>query len=173
MYACAHASMLLRGDGSAKNAKAHVNACVHPRAYVSSRARDCVCVCVCVLQVINAYRKANKKMDEPLVMFYATELLRAVEAMHAAGVLHGDIKPDNILIRDDDSSDSSWLYAPSQGFGAKGVELIDYGCAIDRNMYPEDTVFVGRRFVLCVSACDCTDTQTWWSILQMSVWVSI
>jgi len=41
-------------------------------------------------------------MDEPLVMFYAVELLRAVEALHATGVLHADIKPDNILLRDDD-----------------------------------------------------------------------
>ena len=139
---------------------------IHVRTCLCARAIVCV-LFVSLLQVINAYRKGNKKMDEPLVMFYATELLRAVEAMHAAGVLHGDIKPDNILIRDDDSSDSSWLYAPSQGFGAKGVELIDYGCAIDRNMYPEDTVFVGRRCFLCVSVCDCALG----SVLQMSVWV--
>ena len=113
------------------------------------------CGHACVPQVINAYRKGNKKMDEPLVMFYAIELLRAVEAMHAAGVLHCDIKPDNILLRDNDVSDSSWLYHPTQGFGAKGVELIDYGCAIDRNMYPADTVFHGRRFVCARHACAC------------------
>ena len=78
------------------------------------------CGHACVPQVINAYRKGNKKMDEPLVMFYAIELLRAVEAMHAAGVLHCDIKPDNILLRDNDVSDSSWLYQPTQGFGCQG-----------------------------------------------------
>lgn len=36
-------------------------------------------------EVINAYRKAGRKMDEPLVMFYANELLRAVMASHDAG----------------------------------------------------------------------------------------
>lgn len=95
-------------------------------------------------QVINAYRKANKKMDEPLIMFYAVELLRAVEALHGTGVLHADIKPDNILLREDDESDTSWEYQPAAGFGAKGVELIDYGCAIDRNLYPTNTLFSGR-----------------------------
>ena len=55
---------------------------------------------VSLQDVINCYRKANKKMDEPLIMFYATELLRAVEALHATGVLHADIKPDNILINE-------------------------------------------------------------------------
>lgn len=95
-------------------------------------------------QVINVYRKANKTMDEPLVMFYAVELLRAVEALHATGMLHADIKPDNILLRDDDESDSSWEYKPGAGFGVKGVELIDYGCVIDTNMYPSDTLFSGR-----------------------------
>ena len=49
-------------------------------------------------QAINAYRKANKKMEEAVVMFYAIELMRAVEALHKTGLLHGDIKPDNILI---------------------------------------------------------------------------
>ena len=34
-----------------------------------------------------------------LVMFYAVELLRVVGAMHAAGFLHGDLKPDNVLVR--------------------------------------------------------------------------
>lgn len=81
---------------------------------------------------------------QPLVMFYAVELLRAVEAMHAAGVLHCDIKPDNILLRDDDEADPTWLYSPAAGFGGKGIELIDYGCAIDRNMYDSGTVFAGR-----------------------------
>ena len=81
---------------------------------------------------------------QPLVMFYAVELLRAVEAMHAAGILHCDIKPDNILLRDDNEADATWAYSPAAGFGGKGVELIDYGCAIDRNLYESSTVFRGR-----------------------------
>ena len=115
-------------------------------------------------QAINAYRKANKKMEEAVVMFYAIELLRALEVLHKTGLLHADIKPDNILVRDDDDSDAmaAWTYAPHAGFGSKvlspcvtgtrvqilthkalhqGIELIDYGCAIDCSMYPVDTAF--------------------------------
>ena len=83
-------------------------------------------------------------MSEPLVMFYAIELIRAVEALHATGILHADIKPDNVLLRDNNESNSSWEYTPGAGFGAKGMELIDYGCAIDTNMYPSSTLFSGR-----------------------------
>ncbi|KAJ1477415.1 hypothetical protein T484DRAFT_1821378, partial [Baffinella frigidus] len=70
------------------------------------------------------FRSGGKKMDEHLAIFYAVELLRAVgsrsgckkmdeqpaifvellravEAVHEAGFLHGDLKPDNVLVRDD------------------------------------------------------------------------
>jgi serine/threonine protein kinase len=68
-------------------------------------------------------RELTGQWAQPLVMFYATELLRAVEAMHGAGILHCDIKPDNILLRDDDETDTAWIYSPASGFGAKVLIL--------------------------------------------------
>ena len=35
-------------------------------------------------------------MEESLVIFYAAELLRALAALHAAGFIHADVKPDNV-----------------------------------------------------------------------------
>jgi len=32
-------------------------------------------------------------------LFYTIELLRALDSIHAAGVLHADLKPDNIVAR--------------------------------------------------------------------------
>jgi checkpoint serine/threonine-protein kinase len=37
-------------------------------------------------------------MDETLVMYYVIEMMRIVEQLHAVGIIHGDIKPDNFLI---------------------------------------------------------------------------
>ena len=68
---------------------------------------------------VPVYTGAERERLQPLVMFYATELLRSVEAMHGTGILHCDIKPDNILLRDDDETDTAWIYSPSTGFGAK------------------------------------------------------
>jgi len=87
--------------------------------------------------VVNAYRKGGKKMDEHLAIFYAVELLRAVEAVHEAGFLHGDLKPDNVLVRDDAPEEATFSYEPASGFFAKGVTLIDLGLSIDLSLYPE------------------------------------
>ena len=35
---------------------------------------------------------------EPLAAFLAVHLLRIVETLHRCHIIHGDIKPDNILI---------------------------------------------------------------------------
>lgn len=48
---------------------------------------------------INGYAQYGKTMSEELIMMYTIELLRMVDALHTCGVIHGDIKPDNFLIR--------------------------------------------------------------------------
>jgi checkpoint serine/threonine-protein kinase len=48
---------------------------------------------------VNGYAQLGKAMKEELVIMYTIELLNMVEAMHACGIIHGDIKPDNFLIR--------------------------------------------------------------------------
>jgi serine/threonine protein kinase len=49
--------------------------------------------------LINVYQRAGLKLSEELLMHHTAQMLRAVEALHAAGVLHGDIKPDNWLLK--------------------------------------------------------------------------
>lgn len=48
--------------------------------------------------VINAYMSKGKRLDENVAMFYTIELLRIMEALHKCGIIHGDIKPDNLLV---------------------------------------------------------------------------
>ncbi|KAI4155505.1 MAG: hypothetical protein LQ340_000958 [Diploschistes diacapsis] len=38
-------------------------------------------------------------LEEAVAMFFSLELVRTVEALHAVGVLHGDLKGDNCLVR--------------------------------------------------------------------------
>lgn len=38
-------------------------------------------------------------MEEVLCIFYTIEMLRILETLHSVGIIHGDFKPDNLLIR--------------------------------------------------------------------------
>lgn len=47
---------------------------------------------------INAYKQKGCRMDENLVIYYAIEMFKIVHTIHQIGIIHGDIKPDNFLI---------------------------------------------------------------------------
>ncbi len=49
-----------------------------------------------LLDAINLCGKSC--MKEPCVIYLAIELLHVIEQMHASQIIHGDIKPDNILM---------------------------------------------------------------------------
>ena len=87
-------------------------------------------------------------LDEPLAMFFTIELLRTVETLHSVGILHGDLKADNCLVRlpSTSSQSSCWdaLYSPSGsgGWSTKGLTLIDFGRSIDLHAFHPDAQFL-------------------------------
>ncbi|KAK9454194.1 Mad3/BUB1 homology region 1-domain-containing protein [Dipodascopsis uninucleata] len=121
-----------------------------------------------ILDLVNLVKADNIKcgnsstpgLDECLVMFFTVELLRTVEALHTIGVLHGDLKPDNCMLRilpnqrsrsmatlsliDNDRERSvNSVSAPycrdgSYGWAGKGICLIDFGRAIDMTAYDHE-----------------------------------
>lgn len=105
-----------------------------------------------LLDVINLFRaEPSGVMDEQLAMFFTIEIFRTVEALHSKGVLHGDLKPDNCLLRLDaksafSSSDhglsSKWHADGSGGWDSRGVVLIDFGRGIDMKAFGKDVEFV-------------------------------
>ncbi|KAG0643780.1 Mad3/BUB1 homology region 1-domain-containing protein [Tuber brumale] len=85
-------------------------------------------------------------MDEQLAMFLSIELLRTVEAMHSKGILHGDLKADNCLIRFENTPDNIWSARyqrdGSNGWLKKGITLIDFGRGIDMKLFPPAVQFI-------------------------------
>lgn len=52
-----------------------------------------------LIAVCNKIKKyTTKNMDEYIVMLLATELLEIIDHLHAANIIHADIKADNFLL---------------------------------------------------------------------------
>lgn len=77
-------------------------------------------------------------VEEILAIFFTIELLRLVEGLHRADFIHGDLKIDNCMIRleDVDKWNAQYDASGGQGWSAKGIRVIDFGRAIDLQMYP-------------------------------------
>ena len=81
-------------------------------------------------------------LDELLVFFFTIELLRFLEGMHTAGLIHGDLKIDNCLLRLEElpggASSLSSIYQPAGegGWKYRGVKVIDFGRTIDTSLFP-------------------------------------
>ena len=86
-------------------------------------------------------------LDESVAMFFTIELLRTIEAMHSIGILHGDLKADNCLVRLSPCSpsqewDSQYHRDGRRGWDNKGLCLIDFGRGIDMRSFRADVQFV-------------------------------
>ena len=98
-----------------------------------------------LLDVVNLFRaEASGVMDEQLAMFFTVELLRTVEALHGKGLLHGDLKPDNCLLRLDSAAPLTASYGPDGegGWKDRGLTLIDFGRGIDMRAFGPGVSFV-------------------------------
>lgn len=98
-----------------------------------------------LLDIVNLMH-AHDAVDEKVVVFFVIELMRAVEALHAAHIVHGDIKPENVMVRIDRNDPGAWskYYREDgdDGWAQRGVCLIDFGRAIDTTLFPASTQFI-------------------------------
>ncbi|KAK7753247.1 protein kinase [Diatrype stigma] len=136
-----------------------------------------------LLDVVNHFRTAepSQVMDEPLAMFFAVELLRTVEALHSKQILHGDIKPDNCLLRLDSlpaglttttesgcqqqQLSAQWHADGSGGWAARGVVLIDFGRGIDMRAFAPGVQFVADWKTTAQDCAEAREGRPWtWQI---------
>ena len=99
-----------------------------------------------LLDLVNVCRAEGGAMDELLCVFFTVELFRTVEALHGKGIIHGDLKADNVLVRFDSVPEGSWSSQYSvdgrEGWSDKGITLIDFGRAIDMKVFRPDVQFI-------------------------------
>lgn len=104
-----------------------------------------------LLDLVNQVRSENVRagktaegLEEPVVMWLAIELLRTIEDMHKIGILHGDLKADNCLVRLDIDAEVSGTYNRygHDGWNTKGLTLIDFGRGIDMRAFRPEARFI-------------------------------
>ena len=99
-----------------------------------------------LLGALNVYRQQNSNLDEAIVLFYACELIKSVLLIHGAGILHTDIKLENLLVLTPkvsmSQSSSTWSSTfkrdGSEGWNERGLVLIDYGRSIDLKLLKDE-----------------------------------
>lgn len=84
-----------------------------------------------ILDIVNIFNSINKKIDETFIIFITIELLKSIETLHDIGILHGDLKPDNCMLRLNNGND----------YSSRGIKLIDFGRSIDMTLFPKNIKF--------------------------------
>jgi checkpoint serine/threonine-protein kinase len=93
-----------------------------------------------ILDLVNIVRNDHSSdggLEESLAMFFSIELFRTIEGLHANGILHGDIKADNCLVRLDEANPD---LPPS-----KSLSLLDLDAATDEDDDDDDESRPKRR----------------------------
>ncbi|XP_042488030.1 mitotic checkpoint serine/threonine-protein kinase BUB1 [Macadamia integrifolia] len=93
---------------------------------------------------INSYIVTGHNMDEVLCIYYTIEMLRMLETLHSISIIHGDFKPDNLLIRyaRDELIDEEFR-SQTGAWHDQGLCLVDWGRGIDLSLFPDGTEFEG------------------------------
>lgn len=103
-----------------------------------------------ILGLINLYKEdigGKRTLDELICMFLTIELTKVIENIHEIGIIHGDLKPDNCMIRflplDEPNNEPLGDYNTygQNGWDQKGIYLIDFGRSFDLTLFQQGTQF--------------------------------
>ncbi|KAK4484467.1 hypothetical protein RD792_007050 [Penstemon davidsonii] len=99
-----------------------------------------------LLDAINSNVVIGGSMEEVLCIYYTIEMLQILETIHGASIIHGDFKPENLLIRysrDDPTEDINDFCLHIGPWRDQGLCLVDWGRGIDLSLFPKNTKFMG------------------------------
>jgi serine/threonine protein kinase len=91
--------------------------------------------------VVNAFKTCGERIDEATIVWLLLQISEAISQMHSCGVIHGDIKTENILLS---NLDTLSLNACGEvDFLRARIKIIDFGSSVDAALYPPGTMFKG------------------------------
>ncbi|CAI9757271.1 unnamed protein product [Fraxinus pennsylvanica] len=113
---------------------------------------------------INSNTVIGGSMEEVLCIYYTIELLHILEILHDIAIIHGDFKPDNLLIwysRDDLTESKDDFLTCSGPWHNQGLCLVDWGRGIDLCFFPEKTKFIGDSRTLGFRCIEMQENKPW------------
>ena len=92
---------------------------IHPEAFFYFKDESYLIMDYCtqgtILDIVNLFKNTeNSTIDEVLCIFLTVELLKSIEMLHSIGILHGDLKADNCMIRFQPVDHNEWSEAYSR-----------------------------------------------------------
>lgn len=119
-----------------------------------------------MIDAVNYWKEEHegKSFDELTAMYFTVEILRSMETLHSNGIIHGDIKPDNFMIRYDSSitlENRNYNRLGQAGWDSQGIKLIDFGRAIDMKLFPSDVQFIANWKMDQQDCVEMQKQQTW------------
>ena len=107
-------------------------------------------------------------MPEALVFHLAIQLLDIVGRLHQAGILHADIKPDNVMIVPSSNRSPTWPDSwTAQEIddavlaSSPNVKLIDFGRSLDLTLYPDRAATFLHTFVSADKCPEMIEGRPW------------
>ena len=109
--------------------------------------------------VLSAYARAEQRMPEALAMFYTIELLKVLEAVHEAGVLHCHISLPNLLLRDKRLEEWGDWSVEGAGWAGKGLALAGWMHAVDMRQHNYNGGYHWRNLPSDISTRQCLQSM--------------
>ncbi|ONI17128.1 hypothetical protein PRUPE_3G139600, partial [Prunus persica] len=92
----------------------------------------------------NSFAVIGKSMEEVLCIYYTIEMLYMLETLLGVGIVRGDFKPDNLLIRYARNDFTTDGFSDRSGpWHDQGLCLVDWGRGIDMHLFPDNMEFKG------------------------------